>query len=422
LADFSTVTRAEVCTPSEIPPPSRALPALLASLAALGPFSTDTMLPSMLEIGHQFGARPSSVQHILTAYLVPFALMSLWHGAISDAVGRRRVILGGLIVYAFAAVGCATAQTLNALIFWRVIQGLVAGAGTIVGRATVRDFYTGAAAQRLMSTVSVVFAIAPVIGPVVGGWLGAWFGWRAGFWFMSAMAAILLAWTGHALPETLPKAHRQSLHPVYLARSYVNVLGNPAFLAATLALALNFCGFFIYVMSAPIFLVKILGLRSTDFLWLFAQSSLGMMAGAWASRHLAGKWSRWKTVSWGVSIMAAAALVNVVFHASAPPSIPWSVLPLFFYVAGQSLAAPSLTLEALDLFPTQRGLASSCQTFVQSSGGSLGAALIAPYVWHTALRLSLAQVGLLSLGALAALVAFRLLADPLEGIEALRSA
>jgi DHA1 family bicyclomycin/chloramphenicol resistance-like MFS transporter len=395
---------------------------LLAALAALGPFSTDTMLPSMLEIGRHFHAGPLAVQQVLTAYLVPFAIMSLWHGAISDALGRRRVILFGLLVYGIAAVGCASAPTLGHLIFWRVIQGLMAGAGTIIGRATIRDFYSGAAAQRLMSTVSGVFAIAPVIGPVVGGWLGVWFGWRSGFWFLAAVAVILLTWVWFALPETLPPAHRQSLHPLFLLRSYVRVLGHPAFLATALALALNFCGFFIYVMSAPAFLVRILGLKPTDFLWLFAQSSLGMMVGAWLSRRLAGRWSRWRTIRTGYAVMLAAALSNVAFHAVARAAIPWSVFPLLVYVAGMSLAMPSLTLEALDLFPRQRGLASSCQSCVQSAGGSLNAALLAPLIWGTAFTLALAQLGLLVLAVAAALVAWRSRAAPAAAEVALQPA
>jgi DHA1 family bicyclomycin/chloramphenicol resistance-like MFS transporter len=383
------------------------MPLLLAALAALGPFSTDTMLPSMLEIGRHFKAGPVAVQQVLTAYMVPFAIMSLWHGALSDAIGRRRMILAGLLLYGGAAVGCATAPTLGALVAWRFVQGLVAGAGTVIGRATVRDFYAGAAAQRLMSTVSGIFAIAPVIGPSVGAWLGVWFGWRSGFWFLAAVGGILFTWVWFALPETLPHSHRQSLHPVFLLRSYARVFGNPAFLAATLALALNFCGFFIYVMSAPVFLVKHLGLKPTDFLWLFAQSSLGMMAGAWLSRQLAGRWSRWRTIRTGFTVMAAAAAFNVAYHAVAAAAIPWSVIPLFFYVTGMSLAMPSLTLVALDLFPSQRGLASSCQSFLQSGGGALNAALIAPLIWGTALHLALAQLGLLALGATAALVAYR---------------
>lgn len=378
---------------------------LLAALTALGPFSTDTMLPSMLEIGAHFNASQAAVQQVLTGYMLPFAFMSLWHGAISDALGRRRVIQTGLFLYGIAAIGCATAPTLGALVAWRVVQGIVAGAGTIVARAMVRDFFTGAAAQRLMSTVSVVFAIAPIIGPLVGGWLHVWFGWRAGFWFLALIAALLWSWVWVSLPETLPASHRQSLHPVFLARSYLRVLGNRAFVAASIALALNFCGFFIYVMSAPVFLVKHLRLHETDFLWLFAQSSLGMMAGAWLSRQTSGKWSRRQTISRGYALMILAALANVTFHSLAPASIPWSIVPIFFYVAGQSLATPSLVLTALDLFPAQRGLASSCQSFVQSLGGALLASLIAPLFWSTPLNLAFAQAALLALGLTAALVA-----------------
>src|ERR1700712_1598702 len=117
---------------------------LLAGLAMLGPFSIDTMFPAFPQIGAQFGANSLAVQQTLSAYLGAYALMSLVHGPLSDTLGRRRVIIGGLLIFLLASIGCALAPTLPVLLAFRVLQGASAGVGMIVGRAIVRDCYAGA--------------------------------------------------------------------------------------------------------------------------------------------------------------------------------------------------------------------------------------------------------------------------------------
>jgi DHA1 family bicyclomycin/chloramphenicol resistance-like MFS transporter len=167
----------------------RGLAVMLAALAAVGPFSIDAYLPSMPEISRTFHASPMLVQQTLTAYMAPFALMALWHGAFSDTLGRRRVTLVALALFFLASVGCALAWSIESLLFFRTMQGMTAGAGMIVGRAIVRDVLDGAEAQRLMSQITLVFAVAPAVAPVMGGWLHVWFGWRAVFAFLVLFTA-----------------------------------------------------------------------------------------------------------------------------------------------------------------------------------------------------------------------------------------
>ncbi len=364
---------------------------VLAALAALGPFCTDTYLPSMPDIGRTFGIPLVAVQQTLTAYMAPFAVMALWHGAISDAVGRRRTILVGLVLFVGASVGCALATSLGQLLLFRALQGATVGSGMVVGRAVVRDVREGPEAQRMMAAVSIVFAIAPAIAPVIGGWLQHFLGWRSVFAFMAAIGAAIALWCWRALPESLPVHLRRPFQPRFLARSYGNVMSNPRFLAPCLAITFAFSGFFIYVLSAPTFLMKHLHVGETGFLWLFGPTTAGMILGAWTSGRLAGVVTPTRTVLWGGATMATATLANVALHAWSPPGLPWSVAPVLVYAYGLALTMPSLTLMALDVFPSQRGLAASCQSFVQSLGNAANAALIAPFFWASALRLAVGQ-------------------------------
>ena len=149
------------------------------------------------------------MQQTLSVYLLTFAIMTLFHGTLSDSFGRRPIVLANLLVFVLASLGCALAATFEQLLVFRGIQGLSAGAGIVVGRAIIRDSLEGHAAQRLMSLVTMIFGVAPAIAPIIGGWLQAWFGWRSVFVFLVAYGAILLLACKARLPETLPRHDRQ---------------------------------------------------------------------------------------------------------------------------------------------------------------------------------------------------------------------
>ncbi|WP_434514520.1 multidrug effflux MFS transporter [Dechloromonas sp. ARDL1] len=387
---------------------TRSIATLLASLSALGPFSIDTYLPSFHEIGEKLHATPLEVQQTLSAYLFSFALMTLWHGAISDRFGRRKVILVAVGLFAIASAGCMLATRIEHLWFWRAMQGITAGAGIVISRAIVRDLFDGAEAQKLMSQITMMFALAPAIAPVIGGWLQTLFGWRSVFAFLVLATGALWLACWKLMPETLPPDKRQSLRPTYLATTYWKVMTSPAFLTACAALALNFAGFFLYILSAPVFLMTHLGVPETGFLWLFGPAMAGLIGGSWLSGRLAGKVSLPRSIALGYALMGSAAGTNLLLNVSVPPGLPWSVLPIFGYTLGMSLAMPCLSIFALDPFPAQRGLAASCQTFFQSGFNGITAALIAPALWGSTLTLSLGMAGLMLIGGSAALLHQRL--------------
>ena len=391
-ANFPTTT---------MPASSPWLAALLAALAALGPFSIDAYLPAFPDIARSLGATQLQVQQTLTAYMATFAVMVLWHGALSDRFGRRRVIIATLSLFAVSSIVCALAQSIEWLWVGRAMQGLSGGAGMVVGRAVIRDLFEGAQAQRLMSRVMMIFAIAPAVAPMVGGLLLLLAGWRAIFVFL-AIFALTLAWlTWRFLPETLPVEARQSLHPLSLGRAYARVLSSGAFLLLAGAVALNFNGFFLYIVSAPVFLMQHLGLGPGEFAWMFVPSVFGLVFGAMVSGKVAGKWSPQRTIVTGFGMMLAAATLNVVHAALFPPNLFGSILPIPIYTFGLSMAMPSITLLALGLFPDRRGLVSSCQSFLQVGTNSLSAGIIAPIVWATPLTLAAGMSVFLSMGLLA---------------------
>jgi DHA1 family bicyclomycin/chloramphenicol resistance-like MFS transporter len=179
------------------------------------------------------------------------------------------------------------------------------------------------------------------------------------------------------------------------------VLSHPPFLALAFAVALSFNGFFIYVVSAPKFLLEHLHVSAQSFLWLFGPAMLGLMGGNWLSARLAGQVSSRRTIALGFAVMIVAAAANLLLNLWLPPTLPWAVLPQAFYLFGVSVAMPNITLRILDLFPARRGLVSSCQGAAQTGVNALTASLLAPMFWDSTLALAGAMVGFLTLGLLA---------------------
>ncbi len=210
----------------------------------VGALAIDTYLPSIPEIGREFQVGPLAVQQTLSVFLFTFAFMMLFYGTLSDSFGRRPVILVALVVYTLASLGAVFAPTFGWLLACRALQGLAAGAGSVIGQAIVQDRYAHdqAHAQRIMSHIMMVFGLAPAIAPILGGWLHVTFGWRSTFVFLAAFGALMILLVYRGLPESLPMAQRHAFHGVAIARNYLKVLRNRQFLLLSLAVGLAFGG------------------------------------------------------------------------------------------------------------------------------------------------------------------------------------
>lgn len=373
------------------PPAQRRWPlaALLATLTMIGPFAIDAYLPAFPAMRAEFGVAPLAIQQTLSAYLLAFAFMLLWHGALADAFGRRAVVLVAMTIFAVATLACAIAGNIESLWLARALQGLCAGAPMVAGRALIRDRFHGADAQRLMSQVTLFFGLAPAIAPVIGGVLLNAYGWRAIFWFVLGFALVALAWAWKSLPETLPPERRQPLHPRVQFANYRHVIAKPNFLLLAMIPALNFSGFFLYVAAAPVFLVDRLGVSTTGFAWLFVPLIGGVMLGAALSGRVAGRLTPQQTVRLGYRFLFAGAALQLAAAHFAPAQVAWHVLPIAVYTMGSAAVMPSATLLLLDLFPAHRGLAASLQGFLQFSLSALTAGTIAPFLSHALPALAL---------------------------------
>lgn len=369
------------------------LPFILASLSMLGPFSIDTPFPAFSEMRGDFGVTGGQMQLVVTAYLIAFGLMSPFHGPLSDAIGRRPVIIAGVVVFAVASVGCALSTSLPMLLVFRVLQGLSAGGGVIVSRTVIRDLYDGDEAQRLMSRTMMIFGLAPAVAPIIGGWLLQVGAWPVIFWFLAcvglALVGVVLVW----LPETHPAERRSPLAVRPLLGSLLEVSRHAAFHRVAWAASLGFGGQFLYIGSAPIFVVDLLGKGELDFWMFFLPMISGVMLGAWISGRAAGRISGRTLVTASLVFAAAGALVNVVLGTlPTAATLPWAVIGPALIAVGSAGAYPTFQLALLDMFPHSRGAAVSMFTFMALMLNGVTASALSPFVTGSVLELALAAL------------------------------
>jgi len=301
-------------------------------------------------------------------------------------------------LFTLASVGCALADSIGWLVFFRALQGMTSGAGMVVSRAIIRDMFPPADAQRVMSQVTIYFGVAPAVAPLVGGLLFVHADWHAIFWFLAGIGVALWFAMWRKLPETLHHASVQSFDARNLLRGYWQMVKSPKFMMLVLASGVPFNGMFLYVLSAPVFLGEHLRLAPDQFFWFFMATIGGIMGGAWWSGRLAGRIKPRHQVRHGFVIMLLVSVINVVLNLVFEPHVAWAMLPIAVFAFGWALMVPVVTLMVLDLVPDRRGMASSVQACVGSLANALVAGAIAPLVMHSAAALALASFALMAIG------------------------
>ncbi len=375
-----------VATGTATPRSVALIPFVLAMLSMIGPFSIDTPFPAFSEMGRALDASVGQLQLVVTAYLLSFAAMSVFHGPLSDAVGRRPVIVVSLLVYAVASVACAFAPTLELLLVGRVVQGLAAGGSTIVSRTIIRDLFDGPEAQRLMSQVAVLFGEAPAMAPIVAGLLIKVGPWPTVFWFMSALALALVVLTLTMLPESHPPERRVPLRVGEIVGGLAAVLRVRAFHRMAWAGTFVFGAQFLYIGGASIFVVDLLGEGELDFWKLFVPMIGAMVVGSVVSGRMGRLVSSPRLVSIGYAVSTAGALLGVVIALTPVGEVlPWAVAGVALVAFGNGLAYPNIQLLMLDLVPTRRGAVMSASSFITLVFNAVSSAVLAPYAGRSVL-------------------------------------
>jgi DHA1 family bicyclomycin/chloramphenicol resistance-like MFS transporter len=369
--------------------------AMLAFLTALGPLSTDMYLPSLPDIADRLDADIAKAQLTLSVFLIGFVPGQVLYGPLSDALGRKPVLLGGLALFIAASVACALAPTIGVLLVGRFMQAVGAAGPIILARAIVRDLYEGPRAGRELSRMGTIMGLVPAVAPILGGVLQTAFGWRASFWVGVLAGLALGACAAALLPETRPRTGQ----PVSLGRmatSFRILLADGRFRLNALLVAVTYAGLFCFISASSFVLQGVYGLTEVAYGFAFALMVVGYILGTIVAQRVVGRLGLEGTIAVGTAILAAGGASMLALVAGGVQSWLAVGLPMAGYAFGVGLVMPQALAAAMGPFPQIAGAASSLVGIVQSTlaacvGAVLGASLDGAHAWP--LPLSVALLG-----------------------------
>ncbi|OJX81818.1 multidrug effflux MFS transporter [Magnetospirillum sp. 64-120] len=382
-------------------PTSFKVTALLTGLVAFGPVSTDLYLASLPDMGRYFGTSVEMVQMTLSVFLLGFAVAMLIYGPLSDRFGRRRVILGGVVIYVVGSLACMVAPTIEALIASRFLQAVGACCGPVVSRAVVRDVYPREQAAKVMSYMASAMALAPFVAPLLGGWFHTLFGWRSNFILLLLFGLILLAGTWRWLGETNSHPDPHALSPLRMAGNYRTLLADRQVLGYVAVVSTTFAGMFSFISGSSFVLIDVLGLPPAYFGFGFAVVVAGYMVGGF----VAGKWTQRvgldRMIGFGVAGVAVTGGVCMTLAWMGVQSLPALLLPLMFFFMAGATVIPNGSAGAIASHPRMAGAASALLGFVQMVSGSVAGWIHSTSFDHSTRPLA-TLTGCMGLAALAA--------------------
>lgn len=256
-------------TPAPRPAPVEFI-ALIAMMFATVAFSIDAVLPALPQIAAELTPEdPNRAQLILTSFVFGMGIGTLIMGPLSDAFGRKPVILGGTLLYCIAAAVGYFAPTLETVLAARVVMGLGVAAPRVASLAMVRDLYAGRDMARIVSFAMMVFMVVPAAAPLAGAAIIAASGWRAIFLAFLLFALAILLWMQFRQPETLAPEARRPLGAGQMWRDAREVLGNGLILKSILGTTL-IMGVLFAVLSSVQQIFDITYSRAEGFPWWFA--------------------------------------------------------------------------------------------------------------------------------------------------------
>jgi len=404
-------------TPSPIEPtrtmPTRTLAILLTLLVAFGPMCTDLYLPSLPDMARDLRTTTTMVQMTMSAFVIGFAVAQLAYGPLSDRFGRRRVIMGGVVLYVVASLFCVVAPTIEALIAGRFVQALGACCGPVVSRAVVRDIFPRDQAAKVMSYMASAMALAPLVAPTLGGWFHVWFGWRSNFLLLALFGVILLVMVWRRLGETNRHPDPTALDPGRMVENYATLLRDRVFVGYVLTVTVIYGGVFIYLSSSAFVLIDALGLPPQYFGLGFSMASMGYLIGGFIAARV--------THRVGIERMVGIGLMGCTLAGMVMAGLAWSgiaqsgigmvgkvasvMVPMMVFFLFAAMVLPNATAGAITPFPHMAGAASAALGFIQMAGGA-AIGWVAGLVFDGSARPMTAAMAILA--ALAAVVFFSL--------------
>jgi len=383
--------------------------ALLSAVSALSSFAMAVCVPALPSIAKAFGAPYARAQLVVSVYLFGLGIAQPIQGPLSDRFGRRRVLLASFGVFVVASLLCAIAPSIGTLLACRFVQALGVSAGTVAGRAMVRDLYGMEDAARVLSYITTAMSLAPAIAPPIGGLLMQPLGWRAPFALAAALGALVWALVRTRLAET----RRHPLVDVRgLRHDVASLLRSSRFLGYSLIFGCSNGAFFAFLAIAPSVSERELRVSPTGFGLFWTGLSLAYMTGAWAGTRLVPRLGTGRALRFAVGGVLAAGATYPLLVRALPFGAVVMLAPMALILLGAGVANPIALAGAVSENPRIAGTASGLSSAIAMASSGLFSVGLVPGGTPMAMAASVA------LAALGVGVAFAFVAQPLRRAHA----
>ena len=333
-----------------------------------------SLIPALPLLAGPFDASYSSLQWLVSGYLLGLGLFQPIQGWLCDRCGRRPVLLGGFSLFAVASILASLATSLPLLIMARLLQAAGVSVATVVSRAIVRDRYEPEQAAVALAFITAVMGLSPVIAPLAGGALADLTGWRGVFWMHALVAIALLIWMSIELAESRPAD--TWVPPLRrLFTSFAGLLRQPAFRAYTAIYMLVSAGTFAFIPVGADLFRRLFGLQATQFGALWASLAVAYVAGAATAGTLARRTAASTVLRIGSVLQLLAAAMFVAAALLPQPSLPAFVAALAVLLFSNSLISPMALAGAASASPQQAGTAAGLSSSIAMLGSMCCTAL-----------------------------------------------
>ncbi|MGW8885661.1 multidrug effflux MFS transporter [Streptomyces sp. NPDC055749] len=383
------------------------LVAILAVLTAAGPLAIDMYVPGFPEMKESLHATSSAVQLTMTAVLAGLVVGQLIIGPISDSIGRRKLLIGGVIGYTVMSLVCALAPSTGILTAGRFLQGVAGAAGMVLARAILTDCFQGRDLPRYFALLAQILGAAPVVAPIVGGAVLAVSGWRMVFMVLAVIGAVLAVVVAIRVPETLPpeRRHKGGLGGTF--RSMGRLTRHRAFIGYVLVLGFASAALFAYVSGSAFVFESLHGFSATSYALVFAVNAVGMLLAGAVFGKVAHRVPLNNLLLAGVGVAVAGALAQVLLVATAGESVVGTWISLFVVTTGIGMIFPASMSLGQALGRATPGAASALMGGLQFLLGAVASPLVGLFGESTSMPMAVIMLVSLALSGVALLVLSR---------------
>ncbi|WP_228489178.1 multidrug effflux MFS transporter [Raineyella fluvialis] len=339
--------------------------AAVVLIGGIAPLATDLYVPGFPRVAADLGATATQVQLTLTTFFLGMALGQLVGGPVSDQRGRRRPLLGSLVVLVLTSLACAVVPSVTALMALRFLQGLSGGWAMVMARAMVVDLAHGDALVRAINLIAGVGGIAPIVGPLLGGVILQLASWRASFLVVAGLAATMAAAVTLVVPETLPPDRRHSGEMRELAHAARDVLGQRRFVAYAVVVAFSMGVTFAYVATSAFILQSMNGLSPMLYSVAFAANAVGLAVATLLAGRLAGRVRTRSVIGVGLALTGVVGLVLLAAAISWGMPLWVALIGFFTLMSAQGLVGANAGALASLEVPDHPGTGSAVLGFLQ---------------------------------------------------------